>query len=157
MLSHAANIAVPIWRGTYCFLQSFFLCMCSLSVPPLSSSSCRCCCPHALLPHCPLHMPSPTSGIFIAHKVNLMEKCVWKRAVKPGTGADGGEGGDAWPVPSSPGVPCDPNYSDLGQWRQGRAESFPLGSSSSCINPPLVKLMLHHKTPPAGRQVSLSH
>lgn len=33
MLSHAANIAVPIWRGTYCFLQCFFFCMCSLSIP----------------------------------------------------------------------------------------------------------------------------
>lgn len=34
MLSHAANIAVPIWTGTYCFLQCFFLCTCSLSIPP---------------------------------------------------------------------------------------------------------------------------
>ena len=91
--------------------------------PPLSSSSCHCCHRHTLLPHCPLHIPSPTSGIFIAHKVNLMEKCVSKRAVKPGTRADGGKGGDAWPVPSSPGVPCTPNYANQGQWRQGRAQS----------------------------------
>lgn len=149
MLSHAANIAVPIWRGTYCFLQCFFLCMCSLSVPP----SFLFFLPLLLSPllSCPHHMPSPTSGISVAHKVNLMEKCVWKRAVKPGTCADGGKGGDAWPVPSSPGVPCAPNYTGQGQWRQGKAQS-----SSSCINPLLVELVLHHKPSPAGRWVSLS-
>lgn len=114
MLSHAANIAVPIWRGTYCFLQCFFPCIFPFSV-----------CPPTFPLFLPLLlsplMPSPTSGISIALKVNLMEKWVWKRAVKPGTGADGGEGGDAWPVPSSACVTSTPNCTDQG-WGQGRAQ-----------------------------------
>lgn len=97
---------------------SFSACALSTSLP-LSSSSC---CPHVLLPHQPLHMPSPTDGNSIVHKMILEEKYVWKKAVKIGIGADGGKEGDACPVPSSPGVPCAPNYSDQCNGR-GRAQS----------------------------------
>lgn len=49
---------------------SFSACALSPSLP-LSSSSC---CPHVLLFHQPLHVPSPTDGISIVPRMILMEK-----------------------------------------------------------------------------------
>lgn len=77
--------------------------------------------------------------------------------MKPGTGADGGKASDAWPVPSFPGVPCALNCTDQGQWRQGRAQSSALLAPHPPVSSSLVKLMLHHKTSPAGRRGSLSY
>lgn len=115
MLSHAANIAVPIWRGTYCFLQCFFLCMCSLSIPPSFLFSC---CPHVLQP---LHMPSPTDGISIVHRMVLVEKYVWKTKHMIPTWWR--EGGQCMACPLLPCCPLCPKLHWSMQWIHGRAQS----------------------------------
>lgn len=82
MLSRAANIAVPIWRGTYCFLWCFFLCTCSVSAPfpprflPASIAVLMLSCPTAhsasLLPH--LAFLWPTKWIWWE---NIFGKGLW--------------------------------------------------------------------------------
>lgn len=60
--------------------------------------------------------------------------------MKPGNYADGGKTAHLWPIPNSPGVLCALNFADQGQKRYRKAQS-----PSLCVNPPLVKLVLHHK------------
>lgn len=114
MLSHAANIAVPIWRGNTAFYSvSVSACALSPSLPLCSPP----CCPHVLLPHQPLHIPSPTDGISVVHRMILVEKYVWK------TYEIGAEGGQCTACPLLSWCPLCPKLHWSMQWTRGRAQS----------------------------------
>lgn len=156
MLSHAANIAVPIWRGTYCFLQCFFLCTCSLSLPPLLPASFLPALPSSCSP-APLLPPQVFSHIWCFccpqsesdGKISLEKGGLWKLGLIPREGRGMMHG--LSPLLLVSPVPQTTLIRDSGG--KVRHKVLPLGSSSCGINPPLAKLVLHYKTSSAERRV----